>query len=128
MNKVDFDYSDKYENFHLNEIKELQSFNATDYVSEIYMLNDGRILTFEAHVEEREDKYYKLCVYSVENGFNCDISIEFEMAEYFFQMNDGNVIIFLVKEMRYVNDTNLTFDETDNKLHFDVFTRDSRTD
>ena len=36
--------------------------------------------------------------------------------------------IFLVKEMRYVNATNLTFDETDNKWHFDVFTRDSRTD
>ena len=45
MNKVDLDYSDKYDNFHLNEIKELQSFNATDYVLGIYMLNDVRILT-----------------------------------------------------------------------------------
>ena len=84
MNKGDFDYSDKYENFHLNEIKELQSFNATDYVLEIYMLNDGRILTNETHIEERENKYYKLCVYSVENGFNCDINIDFEMVQNFF--------------------------------------------
>ena len=36
--------------------------------------------------------------------------------------------IFLVKEMNYVNATNLTFDETDNKWHFDVFTRETRID
>ena len=111
MNKGDFDYSDKYENFHLNEIKELQSFNATDYVLEIYMLNDGRILTNETHIEERENKYYKLCVYSVENGFNCDISIDFEMVKYFFQMNDGNVIIILFEEIKIVKIEKNTIEE-----------------
>ena len=113
MNKVDLDYSDKYENFHLNEIKELQSFNATDYVLEIYMLNDGRILTFEAHVEEREDKYYKLCVYSADNGFNCDININIdnEMVEYFFQMNDGNLIIIVSKGIKIVKIEKNTIEE-----------------
>ena len=33
--------------------------------------------------------------------------------------------IFLVKEMNYLNATNLTFDETDSKWHFNVFTRDA---
>lgn len=113
MNKVDLDYSDKYENFHLNEIKELKSFNATDYVAEIYILNDGRILTSEAHTEELEDKYYKLCVYSADNGFNCDININIdnEMVEYFFQMNDGNLIIIVSKGIKIVKIEKNTIEE-----------------
>ena len=113
MNKVDLDYSDKYDNFHLNEIKELQSFNATDYVAEIYILNDGRILTSEAHTEELEDKYYKLCVYSADNGFNCDININIdnEMVEYFFQMNDGNLIIIVSKGIKIVKIEKNTIEE-----------------
>ena len=104
MNKVDLDYSDKYENFHLNEIKELKSFNAKDQVAEIYILNDGRILTYEAHTEEGEDKYYKLCVYSADNGFNCgiNINIDNEMVEHFFQMNNGNLIIIVSKGIKIV--------------------------
>lgn len=95
MQKVGSAYSDKYEDFNLNEIKELQTFNPTDYVLELCILNDGRILTSETHVneEKKENEYYKLCVYSVNDDFKCDISIDYEYVAYFFQMNDGNVII-----------------------------------
>ena len=112
MNKVDLDYSDKYENFHLNEIKELQSFNATDFVLSIYMLNDGRILTNETHVneEEKKNEYYKLCVYS-KNGFDCDASIDFEIVKRFFQMNDGNVIIIVFEEIKIVKIEKNTIEE-----------------
>ena len=44
-------------------------------------------------MDEKGETNYKLCVYSTNNGFICDINIEYTNVNSFFQMEDGNVII-----------------------------------
>ena len=45
---VDSAYPNKYEDFHLNEIKELKSFDVVNYIVGLILLNDGRILINES--------------------------------------------------------------------------------
>ena len=93
MNKITFSSeNDKFENFHVKQIKELQKFQTEYYISELLALKDGRILVFMDE-ENEENKQYKLCVYSPDNGFSCDINKDMVEAVYeFFQMEDGNVL------------------------------------
>ena len=44
-------------------------------------------------MDEKGENNYKLCVYSTNSGFVCDINIEYTNVNSFFQMEDGNVII-----------------------------------
>ena len=85
---------DKYENFHLDQIKELQSFTINNKIENILVLNDGRILTIQRYSNESGKKLYKLCVYSIINEFICDINIDIEKVKNIFRMEDGNVAIY----------------------------------
>ena len=89
--------SDKYENFNINKMKELQSFKVQYRIFHLLVLNDGRILTiqlFESdETEEYESYSYKLCVYSVKNGFVCDINMDFYHVIEIYKMDDGNIIL-----------------------------------
>ena len=82
----------KYENFSINNMKELQSFTTKNEVSILFILNDGRMLTNQNYSNEDGDTFYKLCVYSIENKFICDINIDYDFINEIDQMNDGNVI------------------------------------
>ena len=111
MKIEDSDYSDKYEDFSLNKIKELQSFNAKNEISDLCVLNDGRILTNEIYNDEEDNSQFKLRVYSVINGFDCDLDIDFGLVKHFYPMNDGNVIISLPEEIKLVKIKKNTIEE-----------------
>ena len=65
---------------------------------------------------DEEDNYqFKLCVYSVINGFDCDINIDFDNMRYFYPMNDGNVIIILFGEIKIVKIKKNTIEEVWNE-------------
>ena len=84
---------DKYENFNINKIKELNSFTTKNTIEKLLILNDGRILTNQKYYDENGDNIYKLCVYSLQNGFICDINIDYGDIKKFYIMDDGNVIL-----------------------------------
>lgn len=124
MEIVDSAYSNKYEDFHLNEIKELKSFDVVNYIMGLIVLNDGRILTNdsignegdseEENEEDNEEKkkcMYKLCVYSLINGFDCDINIDFELVRDFYLMNDGNVLVNVIDEIKIIKIKKNTIEE-----------------
>ena len=90
-----YDFSkDKYENFELNQIKELKSYKIQYEILGLEVLNDGRIFTTQKYRDEKGKKHYKLCVYSIENEFICDINIDFEEIKNIFKMDDGNIILY----------------------------------
>ena len=82
-----------YENFNINKMKVLQSFTTQNEIDKILILNDGRILTIQYYSDENDEELYKLCVYSLKNGFACDINIDYEEIDELFQMDDGNVVL-----------------------------------
>ena len=84
---------DNYENFNVSTIKELQSFSTKNEVENILILNDGRIVTNQCYYNEDSEQFYKLCVYSLKNGFVCDINIDYHDISKWFKMDDGNIII-----------------------------------
>ena len=90
---VDNPLDDKYENFNINKMEELQSFDIKNEIIKLLILNDGRILTSQYYYDENGENFYKLCVYSIKNGFICDINIDFDSIWNFYQMDDGKVII-----------------------------------
>jgi len=95
--KNEYNYTpenDSYENFSLNQIKELQTFKTNNKIEKIIVLNDGRILTIQKYCNEEGKKLYKLCVYSILNEFVCDINIDIENINDIFKMDDGNVILY----------------------------------
>ena len=86
--------ADKYNNFSLNKLKELVSYIPKYTISNICILNDRRILTCQSYENEEGDDIYKLCVYSINKGFICDINIDYsDYVERFYLLNDGNVFI-----------------------------------
>ena len=89
---------DTYENFDINNIKEIQSYNTKNEVDNLLILNDGRIMTLQPYGDETRDVLYKLCVYSVNKGFVCDINIDFDAIFDFYSMDDGNIITYTKKE------------------------------
>ena len=84
---------DKYDNFHLNQIKELQSFTTQNRIERLLVLNDRRILTIQKYNNEEGKKLFKLCVYFIRNEFICDINIDFKVITDIFKMDDGNVVL-----------------------------------
>ena len=93
--------NDKYEKFNLSQMKELQSFNPKNEISELCLLNDGRILSNQIYHKEDGEDLYKLCVYSTKKGFICDINIDFDLVKKFYPMNDGNVVV-LLKQIKII--------------------------
>ena len=83
---------DKYENFNINKIQELQSFTTQHKIELLLVLKDRRILTIQEYFNEQGKVLKKLCVYSPNNGFLCDINIDIEDCTKIFQMDDENVI------------------------------------
>ena len=69
-------------------------------------MNDRRILTFQSYEDEKGDDSYKLCVYSINKGFICDINMDYfedeQQALYFHLLNDGNVLIKCAHEILIV--------------------------
>ena len=51
---------DTYENFDINNIKELQSYNTKNDVDNLLILNDGRIMTLQVYGDEDRETLYKL--------------------------------------------------------------------
>lgn len=91
---------DKHENFHLDKIKVLETFTMKNIVQSLCMLNDGRLLTNEClWLEEEEKGYDKLCVYTIKNGLECDINIDFQLVKDIYPLNDGNVLMILTKKI-----------------------------
>ena len=97
---------DKYENFKINEIKELKSFEVKYEIDDILILHDRRLLTVQSYKNEKGDKLYKIMVYVLNNGIICNINYDIEYIKQFyefgmneiikvFQMNDDNIIIFI---------------------------------
>lgn len=82
----------KYDNFNINKIKELQSFTTQNKITLLFVLKDRRILTIQEYFNEKGKLFQKLCVYSNKNGFLCDINIDIEDCDKIFQMDDENVI------------------------------------
>ena len=91
--------ADKYENFDINKIKDLQSFKTQNYIEEFLVLNDRRILTIQRYRNEDGDKFYKLCVYSITKGYDCDINIDFEDIKDMSKMEDGNILFYTWKNI-----------------------------
>ena len=85
--------NDKYENFNISKTKELQSFTTKNSIENLLVLNDRRILSLQSYSDENGDSLYKLCVYSVKNGFVCDINIDSEYINDLIILDDGNVLI-----------------------------------
>ena len=84
---------DKYENFSVSKIKELKNFTTKNEINKLLVLNDGRVLTTQMYYDEKGDTFYKLCVYSLNNGFVCDINIDFYDVREIYLMDDGNILI-----------------------------------
>ena len=93
-NEINNHLVDKYENFNINKMKEIQSFTINNEIEKLLVLNDGRILTNQRYFDETGKYYYKLCVYSIKNGFVCDINIDFGKIYEFYQMDDGNIVTY----------------------------------
>ena len=83
----------KYENFNLNQIKELQTFTTKSEVEKILILHDNRILSLQSYSDEDWEYIYKLCIYSPNNRFTCDINVDFYDSDNIFLMDDGYVLI-----------------------------------
>ena len=84
---------DKYENFELKKIKVLDSFKTKYGIDAIMILNDRRILTRQYYYDENRVKCYKLCVYSTQKDFLCDINCEFDNPYDLNQMDDNNLLL-----------------------------------
>ena len=100
--------NNKYENFHLSELKELISYQTLYEISLLFILYDGRIVTiqliyYEGGFGKEDSEETKLCVYSIKNNrFECEINITYEYVNRFIQMDDGNVIAALNDKIKII--------------------------
>ena len=92
-NKILNNLDDKYENFSINKMEDLNRFVAKYVIENLLVLKDGRILTIQKYYDENGKDLYKLIVYSLKNTFICDINIDFINVKGLHLMDDGNVII-----------------------------------
>ena len=98
-----FPIKDKYENFSLNQMKEMCCYETLNDIENLFCLNDGRILIIQSIHDDDEEDIYKLCVYSIKkNRFECDINIDFERNINFIQMNDGNILMIYSNKIKVV--------------------------
>ena len=113
----------KYENFNINEIKELKSFKPKYkiYFDKSFILNDGRLLTYYYSSDNKEKINNKMCVYNIQKDIICDIEYDIdENISNFTQMNDGNIIgiskdlrIFKLKE-KSIEQIKIKFEDSNN--------------
>lgn len=84
-----------YENFHINNIQELESYTTKNCIQYLFILNDKRILSSQYYYNEQGKTKSKLCVYSKKkekNLFVCDINIDFREIKECYQMEDESVM------------------------------------
>ena len=95
---------DKYENFQIDKLGEIKSFEVKYDIKKIKILHDRRLLTCQSYKNEKGDLFYKIIVYDLTNGIICDINYDIKIdkdswyskrIENLFQMNDDKLIIFL---------------------------------
>lgn len=55
-------------------------------------------MTLQSYGDETGDILHKLCIYSVNKGFVCDINMDFPLVSDFYLMDDGNIITYTKKE------------------------------
>ena len=100
---------DKYENFQIDKLKEIKSFEVKYDIKKIKILHDRRLLTCQSYKNEKGDRFYKIIVYDLNNGIICDINYDVKINQdgwlshriyHIFQMNDDNLIIFLGKQAK----------------------------
>ena len=84
---------DKYENFNLSKVYISKEFTTKNDVLKLLVLKDKRILSQQEYYDDDGDSFYKLCTYSTQNGFICDINIDFENVSNFYLMDDGNLVV-----------------------------------
>ena len=73
-----------------------------DWVSEVFQLNDERILVVKYN--DKKD-FYKLCVFNINNDFAvCDISFDVNYSEFksVIQMGDNNLILLEYKKLKVI--------------------------
>ena len=95
-------FDDKYENFQINKVKELKTFEVKYEIEKMKMLHDRRLLTIQSYQNEKGDSLYKIIVYDLKNDIICDINFDIVFKkdswrysiDSIFQMNDDNIIIF----------------------------------
>ena len=88
----------QYKNFSVANIKELYTYTSKNDIEKLLILKDGRIVTNQSYYDENGDLLYKLCVYSLKDGFICDINMDFNQIEEIYELDDGNVIVEQEKE------------------------------
>ena len=96
---------DKYENFNIKNIKELQSFEVQCNNPLFFIcLNDRRILLVDEN--KKEDIYkYRIYVYDLNNNNRCDINYILEDTNKvvnLFQMDDDNLILSIDVEKNHL--------------------------
>ena len=84
---------DKYENFDIVKLKEINSFSTKYDINLLFVLHDRRILLCQRYSNENSEDLYKLCVYNLKNGIICEINSDSEEIEQIFQMDDDYVIL-----------------------------------
>ena len=91
---------DRYENFEINKIKELESFTTKYYIKNLMILNDRRLLSVQSYSDENEKTLYKICIYNLNNGIICDINYDIVQTIFIYQMDDDNLVCFSYKKIQ----------------------------
>ena len=105
----DFQEIGKYENFNIENIKELTTFKSQNYNCQIMILKDWRILSHNYCCSSFPIKFFgnqisALSVYNIKNNkIDCDIIFETERIYDMIQMDDGYVIIVQYGKIRVLD-------------------------
>ena len=114
--------NDNYDNFKINEIKELQSFNIPidendDYKIKIYdmlVLKDNRILLYICYdfknIKKDDDNnkkktFYKLIIYNPMNNDICNVNINISISKLnkMIQIDDNKIMILVKKSISLID-------------------------
>ena len=109
-----FDPSDnKYENFKISQLKELNSFSTKYDIEMLMILHDRRLLSHQRYCNENGDNLYKICVYNLNNGVICDINFDTDSMNCIHQMNDDNIILFSSRKIKIFKIKKKSIEEID---------------
>ena len=109
-----FDPSDnKYENFKISQLKELNSFSTKYDIEMLMILHDRRLLSHQRYCNENGDNLYKICVYNLNNGVICDINFDTDSMNSIHQMNDDNIILFSSRKIKIFKIKKKSIEEID---------------